>query len=319
MNTITVNQSDIESDSDGHAGLVPTDIQQLRRLVEEVVSNVPVVDLHTHLFARQFGELNLWGIDEMLTYHYLVAELFRFSKTTPSEFWKLEKGAQADLIWRELFVQNTPLSEAARGVIYVLDALGLDTQAKTLDEARDFFASQDPDAYVDRVLKISKVSDVVMTNDPLDTAEMEVWDAGRQLDPRFHAALRLDRLLNGWADAVPLIKGQGYKVSVELDDLCVAEARRFLDDWVTKMNPLYIGASLPDDFGYPESGPRGVLLDRVILPTCREQNLSLALMIGVRRRVNPELKLAGDGVGRADVSALARICSDNPEVKFLST
>jgi hypothetical protein len=42
-------------------------------------------------------------------------------------------------------------------------------------------------------------------------------------------------------------------------------------------------------------------------------------MIGVRRRVNPALKLAGDGVGRADVSAVARISAENPDVKFLVT
>jgi hypothetical protein len=42
-------------------------------------------------------------------------------------------------------------------------------------------------------------------------------------------------------------------------------------------------------------------------------------MIGVRRRINPALKLAGDGLGRADVSVVSRICAENPEVKFLVT
>ena len=85
------------------------------------------------------------------------------------------------------------------------------------------------------------------------------------------------------------------------------------------MQPLYLGISLPDDFAYPENSTRGKLLKKVIFPTCEAHKISLALMIGVRRQVNPALKLAGDGVGRADVSALSRICAENPDVKILST
>lgn len=38
---------------------------------------VQVVDLHTHLFPPSHGRLMLWGIDELLTYHYLIAEFFQ--------------------------------------------------------------------------------------------------------------------------------------------------------------------------------------------------------------------------------------------------
>ena len=37
----------------------------------------PVYDIHTHLYAPAFGDLLLWGIDDLLVYHYLVAEGFR--------------------------------------------------------------------------------------------------------------------------------------------------------------------------------------------------------------------------------------------------
>jgi hypothetical protein len=43
-------------------------------------------DIHTHLYAPSFGKLGLWGIDELLTYHYLEAEFFRYSATTPGEY-----------------------------------------------------------------------------------------------------------------------------------------------------------------------------------------------------------------------------------------
>lgn len=298
---------------------ISPDSPDLRSLINEAVSDVFVVDMHTHLFAPEFGKLNLWGIDELLNYHYLIAEFFRYSTLSHEKFWKLEKRAQADLIWRVLFVENTPLSEATRGVIAVLKSFGLNTNAADLREARDFFAEQKPDDFLTNVLKMSRVSDVVMTNDPLDEAEIKIWDEAENFDKRFHTSLRLDRILNGWTEAVPLLQKQNYAVSENLDDKTISETRRFLDEWIRKMKPVYVGVSLPDDFAYPENSLRGKLLKEVIFPTCKAHNVALSLMIGVRRGVNPQLKLAGDGLGRADVSALSKICAENPEINILST
>ncbi len=320
MNDLNIKQLDLAILSDGTAGNKIRDVNELRKQVNEIISTTPVFDLHTHLYAPEFGDLNLFGIDELLNYHYLIAELFRFSDITPEEFWKLEKTKQSDLIWQTLFVENTPLSEATRGVIAVLSTLGLNTRAEDLREAREFFAAQQPKNYLERVLDIACVSDIVMTNDPLDEAEIKVWQSGdEKIDSRFHAALRLDRLLNGWTEAVPLINKQNYTVQTKIDEKTINETRRFLDDWIAQMKPLYLGVSLPDDFAYTEESPRGKLLKEAVLPTCKEHGISLALMIGVRRKVNPALKLAGDGLGRADVSVVSRICAENPEVKFLVT
>ena len=63
--------------------------EELQRVVSEVVGAVPVIDMHTHLFAPEFGDLNLSGIDELLTYHYLVAETFRSTEMSYEEFWRL--------------------------------------------------------------------------------------------------------------------------------------------------------------------------------------------------------------------------------------
>ncbi|HEY8561502.1 MAG TPA: hypothetical protein VIL74_14090 [Pyrinomonadaceae bacterium] len=294
-------------------------LDNLAEIVKSVIAATPVFDLHTHLYAPQFSELDLRGIDEILNYHYLIAEFFRSSATPPEEFWRLEKRTQADLIWRTLFVENTPLSEATRGVVTILSALGLDPGANDLREAREYFSSRESARHLEDVLRIAGVSDVAMTNDPLDETETEVWNGGEALDRRFHAALRLDRILNDWTRAAPKIAAQDYDVSGALDERAKNETRRFLENWIGRMNPLYLGVSLPDDFLYPEDSARGALLRDVVLPVCKERKITLALMIGVRRRVNPAIRLAGDGVGRADVGAVERLCAENPEVGFLAT
>src|SRR6266436_8163736 len=122
-------------------GALP-DVTQLRREVTDVVKTTAVIDVHTHLLAPQFGEMSLFGIDELLTYHYLIVETFRSSKVKPEQFWRMNMVEQADLVWKTLFVENTPLSEATRGVVTALNALGLDPEAANLSEARAFFRSR---------------------------------------------------------------------------------------------------------------------------------------------------------------------------------
>jgi hypothetical protein len=291
----------------------------LRRHVEEVIRRTPVFDMHTHLYAPEFGGLNLSGIDELLTYHYLVAETFRSARVGYEEFWRMGKAEQADLVWRTLFVENTPVSEAARGVVTVLDAFGLDTAAEDLSEARAFFREQDADEHLERVLELACVSDVVMTNDPFDEREAGVWEGRQRLDGRFRAALRMDRILNDWENAAAELAGRGYRVDAGFGGATAAEVRRFLDAWIERMRPLYMAVSLPDDFNYPDGDARDRLIREVVLPTARAHNLPFALMVGVRRGVNPALRAAGDSVGRADVSAVERVCAENPGVRFLST
>jgi len=75
------------------------------RQIEEIVMSLPIVDIHTHLYDPAFKDLLLWGIDDLLIYHYLVAESFRFLKQPYEKFWSLSKEAQADAIWDALFLQ----------------------------------------------------------------------------------------------------------------------------------------------------------------------------------------------------------------------
>jgi hypothetical protein len=144
---------------------------QISSAVQEALSSIPFIDIHTHLFAPAFGNLVLWGIDELLTYHYLEAELFRHSSMAPEQYWTLSKSEKADVVWRTLFIENTPISEATRGVLAILQAFQLPTDHSALPEARAFFKNQSREAHIQRVLKIAGISSIVMTNDPLDPEE----------------------------------------------------------------------------------------------------------------------------------------------------
>jgi len=289
----------------------------LANTVAEMLDTIPFVDIHTHLFAPSLGDFGLWGIDELLTYHYLEAEFFRESPLPPEQYWKLSKSRRAELIWKTLFVENTPISEATRGVIHVLHALGLDTTATSLAPLREFFREQKPVDYVPHVFQLAGVSDVVMTNDPLDPEEEAAWNRAGGVEESFHAALRLDRILNAWDVHHDRLASQGYSVDVNAGGKTLAEVRRFLAAWSERIHPLYMAVSLPDTFAFPADDVRTRLLAGAVLPACRELQLPLALMIGVRRQVNPALRLAGDASGRADMRAIEGLCLQFPENRFM--
>jgi hypothetical protein len=311
-----------ESLKSGDPTLVPTNgvpltKEQIPLVVEDVLAGTRFIDIHTHLYPPAFGKIGLWGIDELLTYHYLEAEFFRSSETTPEQYWKLSKREQADAIWGALFVENTPLSESTRGVVAVLQAFQLPTDRAGLAEARAFFKAQNIESHVQRVLQMAGVSVVVMTNDPLDPEEAAVWKNGTVDHSQFRAVLRLDRILCTWSAQWQVLANQGYKVDELASGKSTAEVRRFLMDWYARMQPVYMAVSLPDTFDYPKETTGNRLLKDAVLPLCRELRLPLSLMMGVRKQVNPALRLAGDAVGRSNMLALENLCREYPDNRFL--
>ena len=298
-----------------------TDRETLERQVRRSVADTPVVDLHTHLYDAGFGDLMLWGPDEMLTYHYLISELLRAERgrTSPAQFYAMSRREQADLIWQRLFLDASPISEACRGPLTVFHALGLDVSNRSLDELRGYFADRDPEEYTDHVLQTAGVTDVVMTNDPLDPHEVQMWEDGVVHDIRFHAGLRLDAIICQWAQSQPKLAAQGYDVTPDFSGRSAEEVMRFLRYWREKMDPLYMAVSLPDDFRYPADSLQTRIVEQAILPLADQDELPLALMIGVIRAVNPPLLLAGDGMGISDVRSVERMCEAWPSVRFLVT
>src|SRR6185436_3343843 len=256
---------------------------------------------------------------DLLVYHYLVAESFRYLELPFEKFWDLSKEQQAQLIWDALFINHSPISEACRGVITTLNALGLDVQKRDLPALRAWFAQWKPQDYLERCLELAGVRTLCMTNSPFDEAERAVWETGFPRDERFQAALRIDPLLLAWGDVAPAMTYWGYHTSVSVTEKTVGEVRRFLAHWTRKMNARYLMVSLGPEFDFPSDSSCVRLLEKAVLPHCREFGLPMALMMGVKRQVNPQLRLAGDGVGLSRLGALERLCAEFPENKFLVT
>lgn len=292
---------------------------QVAHSVANAVAETSVTDVHTHIYSHGFGSILLSGIDELLTYHYLQAETLRWIDMPYARFMALGKREQADLVWQTLFIDHSPISEACLGVLTTLDTLGLDVPSRDLESYRRFYQGISLEELVDRVLELANVDNVVMTNDPFDDMERPYWLAGKQADSRFHAALRLDRLLNDWQAAWGILAEWGYNVSSDLCGETCGEVRRFLHDWMERTGAVYMAVSLPPTFVFPEDSARGRLIEECVLPVAIESRRPFAMMIGVKKRLNPEMCVAGDGMGLSSIEAVERLCLDYPDAKFLVT
>jgi hypothetical protein len=291
----------------------------LAKRVEKIVAATPVYDIHTHLYDPAFKELLLWGIDDLLVYHYLVAEAFRCHALPYQAFWSLSKTDQADLIWSELFVRHSPISEACRGVLTTLNLLGFDVKKRDLTAIRRWFGRQNPEKHVTRCLELARVEKICMTNSPFDEGERVRWEKRFRRDERFVGGLRIDPLLLDWPDAAGRLAAWGYDTGPELSEAAIDEVSRFLAVWTRRVQAQYLMVSLPAEFYYPDDSACTRLIEKSVLPHCREIGVPFALMLGAKRAVNPQLRLAGDGVGRSDLRAVGNLCAAHPENKFLVT
>jgi len=160
--------------------------------VFEAVETVTISDVHTHLFPPSYGDMLLWGADEVLTYHYLVAELFTVAPASLSyaAFWSLPKSKQADLVWEHVFCGHGALSEACRGAITTFQTLGLDVGRRDLPGIRKWFAEQTVEDYFAKVFEIAGLDYAVMTNNPFLPAEAKSLAGGLPCPDSLKPALR---------------------------------------------------------------------------------------------------------------------------------
>lgn len=294
----------------------------LRLLTAQVID-----DFHTHLYNpkmldRQGKPLLLTSLEDLLTYHYLVCEVLRAIDLPLDEWNQLEQRAKAKLVWQTLFREQSPLSEATLGVVTALNALKIDLNLD-YDELEAAYTKATKGDLVSKVLKLAGIRRVFMTNDPLDLDEQPNWTtAPVEQDARFRTVFRLDSAIGGkFSDNVGKLNALGYTVTANLTEPTKAELRRYLAEWTAKLNPSYLAISLPPEFCYPTSGNGNVtaILRDVVLPFAQERGLPIALMIGVRRGVNPALGQAGDGYGRSDIRSIEEIARANPGVTFYVT
>ena len=287
--------------------------KELSNEVYAAVEETAVVDIHTHLFPPQATGYFSSGLISLLTYHYLVSEYLLVSAKPPQEFDKFNPRIKAEKIWGALFLERSPLSEATLGVITVLSELGITYERQSFSQLLTTYdlktSKNDPDDY----LKKAKVSHVVMTNNPFDREEYKAVVENKFDRNVYLASLRVDDLFYRKKHALEVVCSQSDQHAATPSEKLTS----FLTDTANTLKARYVGLSgsyeeVREILEHDEHLP-------VLMNTLRKNQLPLALFIGVRRGINPELGPSGDGVARGDISWLPEVLQKYHDIQFLIT
>ena len=282
-------------------------MKNLKQTITEIINATEIFDIHTHLFPAEFKKYHLSGISEVLNYHYLIAELLTTTNINVKNFYELTKIEKANIIWEELFLKRTPISEACKGVLTILSELSIDYMFKSFDEINTEYSKLNLSDL--QIFKIIKISQVVMTNNPFDKSEWQLfkkknWDTNKYL-----ASLRLDDILINLEKCLDICKENINNFDND-NDLMI----KYLDKVYEESKPVYAALSL-NGLQLNSFLKNKVFPD--IFKWLERKNIPLSLLLGVKRNVNKEFLLAGDGLDRIDLRRLSEICNQYSKNKIL--
>ncbi|MDC1053770.1 glucuronate isomerase [Alphaproteobacteria bacterium] len=271
-----------------------------------IINSTPIFDLHTHLFPPKHEGYFLLGFKNLLNYHYLIAELLTAANIDASTFYSYNDEKKASLIWNELFEKRTPVSEACAGVLSILKELNIEINNKSFLSICDEY---DRKIQSDKnILDLSNVSSLVMTNNPFDLDEWSLFDTNDWDKKIYLASLRLDDLILDYEEALKKAKDQTSNQETTIVT--------YLEKCYSQSNPVYVAVSLNLETFHT------IFEDsfwKDILVWLENKNLPLSLMLGVKRAVNKDFGLAGDGIGDINLKELSNLCNLFPNNKFLVT
>ena len=279
----------------------------LSNKLSNIIDSTTIFDMHTHLFPPSHKNFFLSGFKNLLNYHYLIAELLTATNIDASTFYSYNFEKKASLICNELFEKRTPVSEACTGVLSILKELNIEINNKNFLSISDEY---DNKIQSDKnILNYSNVSSLVMTNNPFDLDEWSLFKSTDWDKKIYLASLRLDDLILDYEEAYNKAKNQTSK---QEQDTIVA----YLEKCYQQSKPVYAALSL--NLATFKTIVDGSMW-RNILAWLESKKLPLSLMLGVKRSVNKDFGLAGDGIGDTNLKELSKLCNSFPKNKFLVT
>ncbi len=292
--------------------------EEIQSMVWDVVHSTPVVDIRCFVHPPEAGCAHVSGVDALLCSKQILREFFRsralasglHTDQSPTEesLQSLSPGEIADLVWRRLFLDSSPLSEPARTVLTTFGLFGMPMDSRDLGLFREKFAAMTVQERVDKTFAIANLEFILYPVAALDMDEQTVRAAR---NPRFRPVLSLDALLGDWKESARKMRALGYGVKGKIDEFAPLEVRRFLQEQLNRLNPIAVSYSWPPG-AYPESsrGPGRIIRDAA-LPLCRERNLPLVIAPG---NAGGDSQEHGAPLSVGEISLLWR---ENRDIDFL--
>lgn len=292
--------------------------EETRNLIWAAAHTTPAVDIRVMIRPPAAGTPAVSGIDALLTSPAILSEFFRrrsLNRRDPAAeadnvaareayVRSLTPGELADIVWRQLFLDHSPLSEAARVVLTTLGLYGIDVSSGDLRLLREQFEAVPATERVERAVKLANL-DLILH--PVDS--MHVDDALRPAGGgrAFRPVLYLNELLGDWKESARKLRLQGFGLKAKVDEFTPIELRRHLATEIARLKPVALGLDWPRGHN-PDDGCVGRLVREGALPLCREHNLPFFLAVD---------DAGTEPAGRpTSVDDLAPLWEDYPDVRF---
>lgn len=286
-------------------------------MVWDVVHGTSVIDVRCFISPPEATAGHATGVDALLSSKAILKEFFlRRSLAEPAaqrnveNLSSLSQSEIADLVWRRLFLEQSPLSETTRVVLTTLGLFGMAVDKRDLNLFRDEFAAMSAAERLERAFAIAKVEYVLYPVDSLAVSENTVKTSH---NPRFKPVLSLNAMLGDWKESARHMRSLGFGVKGKVDEFAPLELRRFLSEQVNRLNPVAISYDWPGIMT-PDSNRGGArLIQEAVLPLCAERGLAFCIaganITGEACEDEPEQPL--------DIPELAVLWRQHPDVNFL--
>ncbi len=283
----------------------------VRDAIWTAAHTTPAVDVRIFADAPEAESPALSGIDALLTTPEILAEFFRrralnlclpgldrrCSPEMDGSILSLAPAELADIIWLQLFVDHSPVSEAARIVLTTLGMFGLDVSSGDLRLLREQYAAIPATERLEKVLSLANLELILY---PVESLSVADHLAGPARHPAFRPVLCLTDLLGNWKESAKALRMQGFGLKAKVDEFTPLELRRHLLGEIERLQPVAISFDWPGKEHVPGDTGVGRLLRESVLPLCRDCNLPFFL-----------------ATGDARIDDLAVLWRDFPEVRFL--
>ncbi len=247
----------------------------------------PAVDARVFFDPPGHSRPGLSGLDALLTTPEILAEFFRRRAfrgekprapfTSHEDYVRsLTPDELADIVWRQLFVDNAPVSEPARVVLTTLGMFGLDVASADLRLLREQYAAIPEAERLDKALTLANVRLVLH---PVESMDAERY-ASRPRHRAFRPVLCLNDLLGDWKESARKLRRLGFGLKTRVDDFAPLELRRHLSGEIDRLAPAALALDWPGAGARPEDEGVGRLLRESVLPLCGERGLGFMLAAG---------------------------------------
>ncbi|MCB4755541.1 MAG: hypothetical protein LHV69_00665 [Elusimicrobia bacterium] len=163
-------------------------------------------------------------------------------------------------------------------------------------------------SYMNDVFRLAGVEWVSMTNNPFDNDEWSLFNKTTWDKKHFRPSIRLDDVF---------LTSQPVNSALKKKKRTDKGLMEYLSKTTSSVQPLYFALSATWD--QLHALKRDKFFCTSLLPFLAERQIPLALMLGVKRQVNPLYGLGGDGLVGDDLRVLEDLLSQYAENKFLIT